>query len=133
MSNGGIKNDDGKLPWDLLPWDAVQEVVKILLFGMKKYDARNWEKGFKYSRLYAALQRHLVAWFQFGEDTDPESGYSHLAHAGCCVLFLLAFIVRGTGEDDRPRTLEFNELEPFLRLEGQPKQPTFYEAEYDDS
>jgi hypothetical protein len=24
-----------------------------------------------------------------GEDKDPESGLSHLAHLGCCVVFLI--------------------------------------------
>lgn len=111
----GVKHDDGKLPWELVPWDAVKEVVKVLLFGKKKYDDRNWESGMNYSRLYAACIRHLTAWFQEGEDIDPESGISHLAHAGCCVLFMLAFTVRCMDEwDDRPnsyRKLEDWELE----------------------
>jgi hypothetical protein len=25
-----------------------------------------------------------------GQDTDPETGLSHMAHVGCCVMFLLA-------------------------------------------
>jgi hypothetical protein len=31
--------------------------------------------------------RHLVA-YQSGEEIDPESGKSHLAHAQCCLIFL---------------------------------------------
>ena len=99
----GVKHDQGKLPWELLPWDAVRVVVEVLLFGKKKYAARNWESGISYSRLYAAAIRHLTAWFQEGEDVDPETGISHLAHASCCILFLLAFVVRGMEDwDDRP-------------------------------
>lgn len=107
--NGGIKFDDAKAPWYLLPWDALLQVVLVLAFGAKKYAARNWEKGLSYSRVYGALQRHLVSWWQFGENTDPETGLSHLAHAMCCIMFLLAYVVRGgRGEngvplDDRPR------------------------------
>ncbi len=106
MSNeiSGVKHDQDKLPWELLPYDAVREVVKVLLFGKKKYSARNWEGGIVYSRLYAAAIRHLTSWFQDGEDQDPETGISHLAHACCCVLFMLAYVVRGTsGVDDRPK------------------------------
>ena len=99
---GGAKADGGKDPWDLLPWEAVRGVVQILAFGANKYGRRNWEKGIAYGRVYAAAQRHLTAWWQ-GEDTDAETGFSHLAHASCCTLFLLAFVLRGRGElDDRP-------------------------------
>jgi len=98
----GTKKDDGKDPWDLLAWDAVREVVKVLAFGVRKYERRNWEKGIKYSRCYSAAIRHLTAWWA-GEETDNESGLNHLAHAMCCVLFLLAYRVRGMDQfDDRP-------------------------------
>ena len=99
-----VKHDAEKDRWDLLPYDSVREVVKVLTYGAKKYEDRNWESGFKYSRIYGALQRHITAWFQDGEDNDPETGLSHLAHAGCCILFLLAFKLRGIGKDDRPKT-----------------------------
>ena len=63
--------------------------------------ARNWEKGMDWSRVYGALLRHLFSWWR-GYDKDPETGLSHLAHAGCCVLFLLAYTLRNVGKDDRP-------------------------------
>lgn len=63
--------------------------------------ARNWEKGIAYSRVFAALMRHMWAWWR-GEDKDAETGLSHLWHAGCCISFLIAFEQRGIGPDDRP-------------------------------
>jgi hypothetical protein len=87
---------------DLVPWDSVTEIAKVLTFGAKKYNARNWELGFDWSRVFGALQRHLTLWFQ-GQDKDEETGLSHLAHAGCCIFFLLAFSLRKTGRDDRPK------------------------------
>lgn len=101
----GLKYDTGKDPWHLMPWDAAKAIVKVLAFGAGKYSERNWEKGMAWSRPFAALQRHLVAWWE-GEVADPETGYSHLWHAGCCVMFLIAFEIRGTGEDDRPWRVE---------------------------
>jgi hypothetical protein len=98
----GTKFDQGKAPWHLLPWGAVAVVVSVLDFGCRKYGPRNWEKGMDYSRLFSAAQRHMTAWFN-GEDKDPETGLSHLAHAGCCVLFLLTFTITGKGNDDRPK------------------------------
>lgn len=98
----GKKFDQGKAPWDLLPFDAVEQIVRVLEFGADKYGAYNWSKGMDHSRLFAAAMRHLTAHWR-GENTDPETGLSHLSHAGCCILFLLAYQIRGDGHDDRPR------------------------------
>lgn len=97
----GRKFDQGKLPYHLLPPDAIEEILKVLDYGQQKYSARNWEKGMLWSRPFAALMRHMWAWWQ-GEDKDAETGCSHLAHAGCCILFLLAYEKRQAGWDDRP-------------------------------
>ena len=98
----GVKHDEGKLPWELLPYDAIQEIVRVLLFGAGKYAPRNWESGMLYGRLFGALQRHLTAWW-LREENDPETALNHLAHAGCCILFLLAYTVRDkTKFDNRP-------------------------------
>jgi len=98
----GTKKDDGKDPWHLLAWDVTREVVKVLAFGTKKYEPRNWEKGILYSRCYAAGMRHFTAWWE-GEENDPETGLNHLAHLMCCVMFLLAYRLRGMNNfDDRP-------------------------------
>ena len=85
----GRKDDTGKAPFSLLPWAGVQQILKVLAYGAKKYAPENWRKVPDGRRRYfdAAL-RHLTAWYG-GEDLDPESGLPHLAHAGCCVLFLL--------------------------------------------
>ena len=104
----GLKHDNEKPRWDLLPYDAVEEVVKVLTYGANKYEARNWERGIEYSRLFAAAQRHMVAWMK-GEDIDPESNRHHLAHAVCELLFILAFEQRGqTYLNDIPRTIPVN-------------------------
>jgi hypothetical protein len=99
--NEGTKHDQGKLPWQLVPWDAVRGVVKVLDFGAKKYAARNWEHGMDWSRLERAAINHITSW-SLREDRDEETGLSHLFHAACCLLFLAAYEIRGTGKDDRP-------------------------------
>jgi len=99
-SGEGVKKDAGKDPWHLVPWDAVRAIVKVLQFGANKYAPRNWEKGMAWSRPYDALMRHMTAWWE-GEHKDAETGFSHLWHAGCCILFLIAFEIRGIGKDDR--------------------------------
>lgn len=98
----GRKDDAAKDRFELLPGDALRAIAVILTFGAAKYGDRNWEKGMKWSRVYGALQRHLNDWWQ-GEALDAETGKSHLAHAGCCLLFLIAYEIRTVGEDDRPK------------------------------
>lgn len=103
----GIKHDQDKLRYDLVPLDALEEVIKVLGYGANKKGERNWEEGIEYSRLYAATQRHLSQWFQFRVERDFESDLPHLAHAACNLLFLLAYEVRGRvveGIDNRPST-----------------------------
>ena len=72
----------------------------MLKFGADKYHAHNWRDGFAWSRPLAAAMRHIMA-FNDGEDKDPESGLSHLAHAACCIMFLLEFEKTHPELDDR--------------------------------
>ena len=74
----GVKFDSGKGQWHLVPFGAMSDVVDVLTYGARKY--------------FAAYAN--------GEEGDPETGYSHLAHAVCCLLFLLAF-ERGDVDEDQ--------------------------------
>lgn len=85
----GIKYDTEKPKMNLLPPKAVIEVAKVLTFGAEKYDAENWRKlDNLQSRYTAGALRHIFAHMD-GEQLDPETELSHLAHALCCLLFKL--------------------------------------------
>lgn len=85
----GKKFDQNKPEYGLLPPKALEEVVKVLTFGAQKYERDNWRYVTDGKRRYFdAAQRHLWAWRQ-GELLDSESNYPHLAHALCCIMFLL--------------------------------------------
>lgn len=75
---------------ELLSREALVQIAQVLTFGAKKYEAQNWRKGLAWSRVLGAALRHLMA-FNDGEDKDPETGLSHLAHLGCCTMFLLEY------------------------------------------
>lgn len=85
----GMKFDQGKPRWSLLPTGVVAAVVRVLTFGAKKYAPDNWKK-IEPVRYEDAAMRHFDAW-RSGEKTDPETGESHLAHAVCCLFFLMWF------------------------------------------
>ena len=95
-----LKFDTDKLPLNLLSTEAMNQTAAVLAFGAQKYAAHNWRAGFAWSRPLAAAMRHLTA-FNDGEDRDPESGLSHLAHAACCIMFLLEFEKTHPQLDDR--------------------------------
>lgn len=87
----GTKNDANKTDWTLLPMMPVISIIRVLEFGANKYGRENWKNVPSAKRRYqSAAMRHLSAVID-GQWLDDESGLPHLAHAGCCILFLLWF------------------------------------------
>ena len=104
-----LKFDGGKLRLDLVPTEAMTALAQILTDGAQKYGARSWERGMEWSRVYAALQRHLIAWWS-GQDIDTESGHPHLWHVLTNAAFLAAYESRGVGIDNRQGKVNANGL-----------------------
>jgi len=62
--------------WDFIPVDCEYAVGQVPTMGTTKY-AQELGKGFEYSRVYSALRRHLVKWWN-RQEIDPESCVNHL-------------------------------------------------------
>ena len=86
----GTRHNIGKLRYDLLPSNAVKDIVQVFTYGSKKYDDNNWKKGMNWSIVYGSLSRHLAE-YNNGEDYDPESGELHMAHVATNAIFLLEY------------------------------------------
>lgn len=86
----GIKFDDNKIKMELLPFDSLLEVGKVLTYGAKKYAPHNWKLIKDSERYIGALLRHLIA-MECGERIDPDSGLTHVSHIACNALFLVHF------------------------------------------
>jgi hypothetical protein len=85
----------------IIPPEAMEELAKVLTHGATKYEDHNWARGMKWSRVFAALMRHMWSWWK-GESVDPETGYSHLSHALCNLVFLVTYEQRKMKQfDDR--------------------------------
>jgi hypothetical protein len=85
----GVKHDSGKQRWSLVPVGVMNDYIKVLEYGAVKYGDNNWKHvPDATTRYYDAAMRHMDAWWQ-GEETDAETGSSHLAHAMCCITFLM--------------------------------------------
>lgn len=104
MTKEAIKLDTGKPDWSLVPFEALEGMVRVLEFGANKYSRNNWQTsgGFSYRRVLTACIRHLFAYMR-GEDVDPESGLSHVSHAQCNLLFLGYYLTNKEkfNKDDR--------------------------------
>jgi hypothetical protein len=89
--------------YDLIPVEFEEALAEHYGKGARKYDDRNWERGYKWSLSVAALRRHLAAWLR-GEDNDSETGSNHLIAVAWHAVALYIFQLRGLGTDDiRPR------------------------------
>lgn len=92
----GNKETEGKLMWDRLPIDIIEEVVKVLTYGANKYNSDtpndpNWKHvSDPQNKYYAAAMRHIVEWRK-GNLYDNESNLHHLAHAISNLIFLTHF------------------------------------------
>ena len=102
----GLKNDSDKPRWDLLPIAPIEAIVAVLTFGARKYSPDNWRRVDNgVERYYAAALRHIVSWRK-GERLDQESGLPHLAHAGCCLVFLSELEAAGKGSKEFEEVLD---------------------------
>ena len=98
-----MKFDEGKAPLGLIPPEVLFDIAKVFGFGAQKYGVNNWRtdsKNTSWIRTYSSIQRHLNAWLS-GEDIDPESGQSHLAHAATQIMILMTYQREHPECDDR--------------------------------
>lgn len=100
-ASGAKKHQVDKLHVELITPEMEEGLAEVLTYGMKKYAARNWEKGLEHSVHYAAAKRHMMKFWQ-GIDLDDESGLHHIAHAMCNLGMLYTNIKRNRFDlDDR--------------------------------
>lgn len=103
------KHDQEKANLEILfdTGDALIEVANVMNYGATKYDRKNWAKVDDKRRYISASMRHLLAYSK-GEQLD-ESGYHHLAHSVCSLMFLLEL-------EKNPQSLEIQEKTNSLEL-----------------
>ena len=87
----GKKNDfqDGKLRWDLLPLEEIEDIVKVYTSGANKYGENTWQlldNG--YQRYKAAMLRHLLE-YEKGNKVDEDTGCQHLAQVAWNAIAML--------------------------------------------
>jgi hypothetical protein len=101
--NSALRDDIGKPPLDQLVPEAIRQEALVFAYGEARYDKFNWCKGHPWTQPLASALRHLFA-FRDGEDLDPESGLSHLAHARANLAILFFCLQYHPDLDDRHDT-----------------------------
>jgi hypothetical protein len=97
----GIKLDQKKPDMSLIPSAAEVEEARVWTAGKVKYSAYNWYSGINYSRILAAMQRHLTL-LKAGIDMDDETKAHHAACIRCGSAMLITFTLEGRFSlDDR--------------------------------
>ena len=112
----GIKHDKNKNAWDLLPFDALSDVLKVLDYGQKTYGKNNWQQIENADkRLWSAAMRHLIAAQNDKNAIDSETGLSHLAHCATNLIFLLWYSKKSganAGNSNGVEPININRIRP---------------------
>jgi hypothetical protein len=91
-----------KVSFSVVPQNVMAEVAVGMMEGAAKYGRHNYRGvGVRHSVYYDATRRHIDAFWE-GQDTDPDSGLSHLTKAICSLLVWRDSCARGNDVDDRP-------------------------------
>jgi hypothetical protein len=85
--------------FSLIPAEFLWALAEHYGVGARKYEDRNWERGYKWSLSQDAHDRHLNQWLR-GENNDPETGTNHLIAAAWHLIALFIYQLRGLGTDD---------------------------------
>jgi len=90
----GLKFDEQKTDWSLLPLEFVEDMVPVFALGEERYSFENWRKDFgpNYQRRFiAALKRHLNEIEKHGPlaTNEKDGGVYHLSQIAWNALCLL--------------------------------------------
>lgn len=92
----GLRYNDGKPKWSLVDFNSLEDMVRVLEMGAKKYSTFNWQKGMPVSEVIESMLRHTFSLLS-GEINDKESGLPHIGHIQCNAMFI-AYMIKNKPE-----------------------------------
>jgi hypothetical protein len=87
-----LRYNEGKAEWSMVHFKSLEPMVRVLMYGEKKYARDNWKKGLDREEILDSMQRHLAALID-GQEVDPESKLHHIGHIMCNCMFYSYFNV----------------------------------------
>ena len=88
--------------FDLVPAIPLYRLAEHYGRGARKYEDRNWERGYEWSLSFGAMMRHAWAWWH-GEELDEDTGSHHLDAVSFHAFALREFIETHPELDDRAK------------------------------
>jgi hypothetical protein len=103
-----------KAPISTVSGAVITEMGLAMLEGARKYGRHNYRAiGVRASVYHDAVWRHLLAWWDFGQDIDPDSGLNHITKAIAGLMVLRDSMLMNNWVDDRPPSLPIELLEKY--------------------
>jgi hypothetical protein len=98
-----------------VPFTIVLELGVAMLEGARKYGRHNYRvAGVRGSVYFDAAMGHLVQWWE-GEDTDPDTGLSHITKAMASLAVLRDAMINDKFVDDRPPKIALESIREELQ------------------
>lgn len=114
LRTGGARFDAGKSRVDLIPAEVLLLLGEIYEMGARKYDASNWRKGMRWSKVYGPLFRHLLK-FWMGQKLDEESKKLHIMHVVWNAVALALYVIK-------PEYHQFDDRQDPVNLVDMPEE-----------
>jgi len=96
-----VMTENPDLRIDLIPKSAIRELGLVFTEGVKKYPARNWEKGMPWSKVIGPLWRHWLKWLAGSRRDEELPRCHHLGQLMWNAAVLLEFESTHPEQDDR--------------------------------
>lgn len=104
----GIK----KRPFSTVSAAVIGEIGVAMMEGGRKYGRHNYRvMGVLASVYYDATIRHLTAWWDYGQNIDPDSGLHHVTKAIASLCVIRDAMINDRFNDDRPPKVSEEHLE----------------------
>ena len=100
MSDEGLRYNEGKPRYDLIPPEFMEALAHHFRVGALKYADRNWEKGMSWGICFSSLMNHAWKWMR-GEEVDQETGSHHMIAVAWNAMAIYIYYKRGIGTDTR--------------------------------
>lgn len=98
-STPGVKFDDDKVAYHLLPPLALQGTAWVFKYGGVKYAAWNHSNGMDWSKMYRAALGHTLE-LGMGNFLDDETKLGHVYHAICSLMMLAEGMILHPDKND---------------------------------
>lgn len=96
-----LRYNANKLDWSLVHNQALEPMVRVLMFGAEKYSPDNWKKGMPKKEILNSLRRHVNDLMD-GIEFDKDSGLHQIGHIMCNCMFY-SFFEQGLGSEQAMR------------------------------